>query len=89
MKNIKINLEVKKKLEYFKVDNGFKSLDKALNFILKDAERYTHQEHTDDRTININLSEEVLDLMNECKLCPSESHSDTIERLLREHDDIK
>ena len=84
MKNIKIRRQVKDELNaYF---DGM-SVNKAMRLLLEDAE--THEQTVyDDSSININMDDDLLEKLKRCKLSPSESHSDTIARLLKERKDI-
>ena len=84
MKNIKIRLNVKKELDAF--GNGL-SVNKTMRKLLENAETHEQQEEEPVRTININMDDELLDKLKQCKISPSESHSDTIARLLKEYKD--
>ena len=81
MKNIKIRRQVKTELEEFA--DG-KSINKAMRELLENAETHTQTEY-EMSFININFDDDLLDKLKQCKLSPSESHSDTISRLIREH----
>ena len=83
MKNIKIKRSVKRELDEF---GGGLSVNKTMRKLLENAQ--THEqidERLSDHTININMDDELLDKLKQCKLSTSESHSDTIARLLKEY----
>ena len=80
MKTIKIRLDVKRKLDEF---SEGKSINKTMRALLEDAETYEHPNY-ELKFININMDDDLLVKLKKCKLTPSESHSDTIERLLNE-----
>lgn len=83
MKTIKIHTEVKKRLD--KARDG-KSVNKFMRILLEDAEEYNVDISKPVDVININMDDELLDKLKRCKKSSSESHSETISRLLDSYD---
>ena len=82
MKNIKIKRSVKRELDDF--GDGL-SVNKTMRKLLENAQTHEQIEELPQQTININMDDELLDKLKQCKLSASESHSDTIARLLKEY----
>ena len=80
MKTIKIRIDVKKKLDEF---SEGKSINKTMRILLENAKTYEHHNH-ELKFININMDDDLLDKLKKCKISPSESYSDAINRLLDE-----
>lgn len=80
MKTIKVKQSVKEELLAF---TDAKSVNKAMRELLENAETHTHEIYSDE-SININMDDDLLEKLKQCKLSTSESHSDTIHRLILE-----
>ena len=82
MSTIKISVDVKDSLKEF---GEGASIDKALVKLL-DASDKPHKEDmkVNSKQINVFISEDTLGRLKEYKLCNSETHTETILRLLNE-----
>ena len=82
MKTIKIKTDVKERLEVFA--DG-ESINKAMRRLLESVELVDNVDGVSDASdINIHIDDDLLELLKRCKIVASESHSDTISRLLSE-----
>lgn len=83
MKTIKIKKYVKDQLEVFA--DG-ESLNKAMRRLLESSDVVECVE-LDESPVNVNIDDDVWEMLKRCKVVTSESHSDTISRLLTEVDE--
>ena len=83
MKTIKIKKYVKDQLEVFA--DG-ESLNKAMRRLLESSDVVGCVE-LDESPVNVNIDDDVWEMLKRCKVVTSESHSDTISRLLTEVDE--
>lgn len=84
MSTIKVSVNVKDSLKEF---GEGASIEKSLTKLL-DASKKPHRNDIElnDKQINVSISEDTLGRLKEYKLCNSETHTETILRLLNELD---